>query len=455
MFKNAFISLILLSAVALADEDNTGQSPREKNKTLVQKIYRNNLRKYEGDADMLVLPGLLADRIRKQVLLQAEATGLKGGEIAEFFLIAENSGHDYESLAVSFAGPGDVHKALIFIGMQAGRPVNGDKLQFQPKGERVLMTFARHDTKDRAGPVRVEKMILDKQNNKSMRETGLVFTGSIMIDSVENPGTKVYAADIYGPKSIASNYNERKSVLDVPRQAPQSAVYNSQLVDPDFALPANCLLQVVIEPEYKDGKKRVMDIFLDMNVKLDNMVFHMLGETFELNGVLEKFTSLLEKGHDPFVTLRFDDKLTLKTVREFCAVLSAMETEEGIRVEPPLAGHLYYKAFLPDEEFRNRAGRTAQPWELRLSVKAAGIAGILTQIEQVWTDDKIQPDLKITDYEVAGPKELRDKLDKIGPGLPVIIVYAPPAVTHGQLIRFLAPVLPTHGTIHVFSTAAR
>jgi hypothetical protein len=37
-----------------------------------------------------------------------------------------------------------------------------------------------------------------------------------------------------------------------------------------------------------------------------------------------------------------------------------------------------------------------------------------------------------------------------GPGLPVILVIVPPSVTHGQLMTFLAPALPTHSTIHVF-----
>jgi hypothetical protein len=36
----------------------------------------------------------------------------------------------------------------------------------------------------------------------------------------------------------------------------------------------------------------------------------------------------------------------------------------------------------------------------------------------------------------------------------VIFVYAPPTLTYGQLMAFLAPVLETHGTIHVFLTGA-
>ena len=45
---------------------------------------------------------------------------------------------------------------------------------------------------------------------------------------------------------------------------------------------------------------------------------------------------------------------------------------------------------------------------------------------------------------------LRTLIDEHGPGLPVILVFAEPAVTHGELMRMLSPVMSTHGTVHVF-----
>ena len=479
MLKNTIILLLVLSTASCAVVASE-PSVREKNKAEVNKIHEANLKKYKGNPNMLVLPGLLADRKAKRIATQAEATGLRGGETAEFFLIAENSAHDYEALAVSFAKPSDVYNALIFIGMEPGRPIDYEKFRFWPKGERVLMTFAPVDSAASNEQIRAESLILDNRPGKPLAESGFVFTGSIMVDSDKQPATKVCAADIRDPDSIASNYNEPESILDVPWQAPQGEVYEHQVVNQKYPFAAGQLLQVVMEPEYKNEKKRVVDLFLGVYAKkkgsgeekkqnvqhpkerfagtdfsevefsLKDVKNRVLNEKTELNAVLRIFTSLIEQGYDPFVTLRFDDNLTLKAVRELCTVLASIETEKSIRVEPPFLHHLYYKAFLPDEEFRDRAKRISQPWELHLSVKDSKLTGRLTQIEQIWTDDKIWPDLKITEYDTPTSEALRKELDQHGPGLSVILVFTDPVVTHGQFMSFLEPVLLTHPIIHVF-----
>jgi len=223
------------------------------------------------------------------------------------------------------------------------------------------------------------------------------------------------------------------------------------------------MLKVFIEPEYKDGKQRVIDCYLDAapmtgkaGVTLDETIVSLRHKDAEhdltagLNNVLSNLQATVAGGHDPFVTIRLDGGLPLGAVHEFCALAASIETEKGIRVEPPGEGHLYFKAFLPDEAFRHREKRVAQPWELRLSSKDAGTSGVLTHIEQLWRDDRIRPDLKPTHYSASSGSELRDALATHGPGLAVIFVFAPPSLTYGRLMDFVRPALPTHPTIHVF-----
>ena len=455
--------LLLLCAITFATDDKPALTVHERNRAAVNELCRKNTEKYKDNADMLVLSGLLADRQHKLVLVQAEATGIGKDVPVEFFLIGQNSGHDYEALAVSFARPSDIHKALVFIGMTPGRPVDPAKFHFWPKGERVFMTFASHSASPGLKPVRAEKLIFNRRTGNPLPDTGLVFIGSLLADSAARPGAKVYAADTREPNSIASNYNERESVLDVPRQAPQSAVYGEQSVNPEFLFPSNSLLQVTMEPEYVGGKIRTMNLSLTVNVQSSptgtspaRPVFSLVdvdGRKFndgsEPHGVLQILASLVENGHDPFVTVRFDGELPLAAVQNLCLILSSMEKENGIRVEP-LSGHPYYKAFLPDPQFRDRTGRISQPWELHLSMTDSGISGILTQIKQVWRGGTLRPDLDVMDYDVPTPEALRKELDRRGPGLPVILVFAQPAVTYGQLLDFLSPVLTTHPTVHVF-----
>jgi hypothetical protein len=441
-------------------------TPRELNKAAAEKLYKENLEKHGKNADMMVKPGLLADRKSKRVTVYSESTGLSGkGDPPEFFVISENSGHDYEALAVSFAKPSDIHEALLFIGMEAGRRVDFEKVQFWPKGERVWMSMAYKDAKGNAvGPFRMEKLFLDRKTGKSLEETGLVFTGSAVVELKDEPGKKAYAADVYDPNSIASNYNEPTTVLDVPRTAPQKETYNNLAVNAALGLPEKGLLEITIEPEYKDGRKRVADLTLALAAKegaaaadLNQVSFALTdaqGKTLntqkDLNGVLAVFTSLTKEGRDPFVALRLDGKMGLKAVRDLCAVLSSIDTEKGIRMEPPLPKDLYYRAFVPDPSFKDRAARFAQPWELRLAKKDARISGVLTQIKQTWKDDQIKPELQVSDFMVADAAALRKTLDEKGPGLSVILVFAPSALTYQELLDFLAPARTTHPLIHVF-----
>ena len=463
---NASILLLLLIASAVYPASDAQQTAREKNKAIVDTTYRENLLKHKDHADILVLPGILADRTIKRITIQAEATGRGEHDTIEFFLIAEESAHDYESLAVALAKPSDVHKALVFIGMTPGRPVNYEKMCFWPKGERVIISLRSNDYKLLAEPVRIEKFILNRDTNKTMSENGLVFTGSLMVESCVQKGVLVYAADGSGPDSLASNYNEPQTVLDIPRNAPQSDVYGSQAVNPDYVLPAGNLLEIIIEPEYKDGKKRVTDLCLDINpgakanpneqkpeelaLTVKNTDGQVLNDEKTLNSALKLFTSFVEKGHDPFVTIRFGENLALKSLQEISTLLASIESENGIRIEPPPNGQLYYKSFLPNEEFRDRKKRASQPWELHFSAQKGDIIASLVKIEQIWKKNEVYPDLKVTEFEIKSPKALQEKLKQEGPGMPVILVYSFSQIKYGEIMNFLRPMLTTYPTIHVF-----
>jgi len=464
IFRNIVIPAFIAVSVLTAAEPDRQSKARSRNNDIVTRTYSDNLRKYKGNSDVLVLPGLIADRAKRRVILQAESTGLGGGEIIEFFLVARNSGHAYEALAVSFAKPSHVHRALVFMGMEPGRPVDARNLHFWPRGERVFMTFACADPQAAFGPVPVERLVIDKRTNKPLAEEGLVFVGSTSPDSSPGRHEKSYAADIREPRSIASNYNEPSTVLDVRRQAPQAELYSFQQANPALQLPPAALLEVVITPEYGPNRKRVLDLDLyanpggdDVISCLEDMLFRLrkadgqnLVDEANINEILSRFSSLTTDGHDVFVTLFLGNFLTLKAIRDLCRILSSIDTETGIRMEAPPPGHLYYRAFLPKEEFRQRSARIVQPWELHLSGNGTVVTGRLSEIEQIWRDEDVRPHLKVKEHAVATPEALRGELDNRGPGLRIILVFAQPSLTYGQLMTFLRPVMKTHPTIHVY-----
>lgn len=420
----------------------------------------------------LELPGITADRETKQVVIKAKATGLTERENAEFFLINERSGHDYEAIATTPARPGDVHRALEFIGMTPGMPAHTGELRFWPRGERVIVKISSGGKAPAPEPVRAEKLITDTSNgNKTMHETGFVFTGSTTFTN-ENKEV-IYAADEKGPLSIISHYNEICSVMDVPRRASQGAVYGTQIVAPGYAFQKDQPLTITLEPEYKDGRKREVDLTLktgfnpekkgldpaDFLYSLTDSSNKTIKKDQPLDEILKSFIEITANGQSPFVTWIIEDDIPLGTVRGIASVLASIESETGIRMNPPPKGQLYFQAFIPDENHRNREDRIVQPWELKLSDKDGKTTGILTLIDQIWKDGVIKPELKLTHYEVATPEQLKNIItgydkerireDK-RPSIPVILVFTHPTLTHGKLMNFINPARETHGVIHVF-----
>lgn len=463
------LTLLLASLLARGQDNAPNLERRRNNKVYVESAHQANRTRYAGNADMLVRKALVADRKAKRVVVLAEATGLEGSNVAEFFVIGEQSDHGYESVAISFASATDLIDALVFIGLERGRPVDFEKLQLWPKGERVVISVAARKDGKRGTFVRLETLMLDDRTKKPLEKTGFVFVGSRDLSSA-NPGVRRLAADEVGPRSIASNYNEPTTLLDVPRQAPQGDVYESQFMNPEHVFEPGALLEIAFEPEYKDGRRRVAEIAVkavcweaapsdrigglrfEVSSVGGESLFGEKGNTTNctLNALLAGMTKLVEDGRDPFVTVEIDKAVRLGGAAGLCALLSSIENEHGIRVDPPPEGQLYYRAFAPDERFRDRHKRIMQPWELHLPLKDGRPAARLTEIEQRWKDDSIDPELKIKSVHLPEPGDLRKELDRRGPGLPVILVFADPAVTYGQLMAYLAPVLDTHGVIHVY-----
>lgn len=517
---SALLLLILAITITHGAKDDH-QNTRQQNLAVVEEKQIAFQKKYANNPDILVLRGLIADRLKKQITIYAEATGLdENGSPPEFFLVAENSGHDYEAVAISFAKPSDIHKALVFIGMESGLPINYSKLRFWPKGERVIINFVpASDTKQR-NPIRAEELFVDKKTNKPLPRTGFVFTGSFFVTLKNDPNA--YAADVYEPNAIISNYNEPTSVFDVPRQSEQHEVYDKYAMNTNYIFPSGTLLEITIEPENKDSRKRVHDFLVNITTsspqeenkpllpKLEITTGNSKDIIWSDTDVRRAFKFLCEKAKkeniDPFVVIRFAPSLPVKLARDVCIEVVSFESESDIRVEPPLPGELYYKAFLPNESHRDRNKRPSQPCELHLKLEKEQIVASLTYIRQEWKDNELKPQLFPKDFDITSPANLRKKLDELCraevcedvtelsseeertrfmnklnalsdealwteelqnfrrelrevlpleismnlPPLRVLLVFANKNLTYGKMMEFIRPIMATHSTIHVF-----
>ena len=458
-FYLVILFLMVGSVSAVLAEDKDVQTNAE-----VHAAYKRNLKKYADCASVKVFPGMVADREAGRLTLDAVATGLKPGEIAEFVLVGPGSEHGYEAIAVSHADARSVHEGLVFLGIKPGKPVDPASLRFWPKGERVNVTF-EVEKDGRTISSTAEGLIDDKRTGKSLRTAGFVFVGSSMIEDPSDSQKVVYAADHRGPHSIISNYNEPDTVLDVPRQAAQGEVYDHQVVSAGLDLEKGSPIKIVISPERRKGESaRVMDFDLKVRPGVGSSGTGLAGLVFDigsadgpqkkdasLNEVLELLTSVVEKQHDPFVSLELGEGITIADANAVCRILASIETETGIRVEPPSAGQLYYRAFMPREDFRSRSSRFAQPCELHLRQGEDGnIDAELVEITQSWSDGKLKPDLSTKTIAVSSPEVLEKELASRDT-MRVILVFAGEGITLGKMRSFIRPVQDTHPTIHVYA----
>jgi hypothetical protein len=472
----AFAAVLLLAALAplahgAPEAPATAPSQHDLNLAQSHRDDRTNLALYRGNPDVLVLPGLLANRKDKTVTIRAEATALGDDTPIEFFLVPDTSPKDYEALAVCFAKPSDIHKALEFLGMKPGSPVNFGTLRYWPKGERVFMSFAWQDP---AGPgkppvshrVRAEAMLSDTRTHQALPSAGMVFCGSYSVPLAEDPGRPEYRADWGEPNCVASNYNEPTTVLDLPRQAPQGTVYATQQPNPAYHLAPRQPIEVMLEPEYKDGRKRVRDLTLQVTLPphafgTDLSSLHLAlsdarGQPLDAGGttlvhVLAALDKITERGQDPFVTVEWGDTLPIRTLTQFAVLLGSVETQRGIRIEPPGPGQLYYRALLPDERWRDPAMRMGQPWELHVRVQDGRAAGTLVEVRENW-DVPDPPRFETKATPVADGQELARALTAHDGDRPRgVLVFIDPGATYGVMMTLLRPALATHNKILVFA----
>jgi hypothetical protein len=416
---------------------------------------------FANNTNIFLRPGLIADRLLHTVTIAAETIRLDLNAPVEFPLISENSGKDYEALAVSFASPSDIHAALEFIGIPPGKAVNPGASRFWSRGEPVNMTFTYDEpagTSSITRTVPATQLITDTRTRKPLPDEPFLFAGSERVPPPDPAdGTNlIYAADVFSPNCIASVYNEASTVLDVPRRITQNEVYSFLVSNPDLRLPSASLATVTLTPQYTNGHRRVTDLTLGMHhLNNENTASWTLtlGKSVEhgtnVVALVSRLNQLAAGDRDLYVTLNPDDTLTLDALHRLAVLLEPLEDRALIHIEPPLPGHPYYKTFRPAEKHRNRSERPVQPWELYLTAAGTGATGELVHVEELWTDDGRPSTYKETRHPASGPGILPELLLKHDAPA-VVLVFASPDLAYGTIRHFLAPLLDRRMIVYVF-----
>ncbi|NLB68066.1 MAG: hypothetical protein GX804_00030 [Lentisphaerae bacterium] len=408
------------------------------NNELSRKKFEENKEKYGNDSNYFVAHGLLANKREQTVQLDAYTTGVGPRDIAEFFIITVNSGHSYEALLVAQAKADDICKAVEFIGVPRGRGVNYRALRFWPKGERVLATVSIEGSE----PVPLETMVRITETDEPLSTKGFVYVGD------QRDENDIFIGDSDGPGSIMSTYNEPITVFDVPRKAPQTEVYENYTVSENFPKIQDAWADIVLSPEKRSEKspKRLRDVtlaFSNKGVSLDS------ADPVSIGSVLNELQkSSDEDQRDIHAELVWGNDLTISEIREISSLLSIIDVEGGICIGPPVKGQPYYKAFTPDEQWRERSDRYMQPCELRFDEKGeASIIGI----EEIWQDDQLRPELKTKTTPDVTVETLPQLVKENSPEYsPTVFVFAPKNLEYGKIAPFLEALPEEFFDIHIF-----
>ncbi len=414
----------------------------------------------EPQAVLFARPGVTADRGVPCVRVAAQATGLKPGEPMEFVLIGPGSGHDYEALAISKARPSDVHAALEHIGVTAGAPVNEAALQFWPQGARVTASLQWTDPTNTASlhRVPVAQAIRDNRNPARLDSSEFLFVGSRAAPSLAAETGTCYAADEYDPQSIISTYNTPATVLDIPYRGGQGEEYGH--ISAALALDKGLPIEFVLEPAQRPG---CATTWRDITLRVEPAastggVRYTLHETetnqvagpTDLDGLEPALIALGTNSQDVYVTLDAAPTLPLWALPPACNLLRKLDRAGRIRMLPPPAGQLYFRAYIPDPAWRDRATRDQHPWELFLW-DAGSATGILERVREEWAAGTHPPQRTIERHSVPAPAALAGIVATNPNPLAVMLIYAPAGMTRGEIQAWTDPVKTNLPLVHIFT----
>ena len=397
-------------------------------------------------------PGVVARRsgvgeAAWSVEVEAVPTGLGAGAIIEFPLITINSGHEYEALFRTPARAADIRDAMAFVGLRSGAPASPSDFRFWPRGERVRATVLPAGGAVGEGRA-LARFLADESSGGPVPGGDLfVYTGGGDFD-----------VDSVGPGSIVSSYNEPATLFDVPRLAAQGDVYGSVVAAKGVSADTNASFRIVFAPELRESAwpaRRVRDVAL-----------RLLPEGLSVDGsaplspadaakALASFRR--DGGQDAFVSFSWDDAVLLGDVAEAARLLSALEEAEdrtGVRIDAPPPGFPFCKAFLPRDEWRDRAKRFSQPCELRFP--EGGGAPTLVRVDETWDGESLEPELSTEEIALSAPDALPALLRANSPeGLRALLVFAPANAAWSGIAPWLDAARPTHPVVRIFLDGVR
>lgn len=148
-------------------------------------------------------PAFAVDKEKKAVLIPCVIAPRKLPNLEQVYPIeviaayAAPSGQKAHETVVTYtAKPSDIHKALVELGLQPGKPAKGEGAA--ATGPEVKLSLEIPGPGGTTRRLPIEKALVDKKTGKTLPPLKWHFTGSIDKQPDPNKPDKVYAADVTG-----------------------------------------------------------------------------------------------------------------------------------------------------------------------------------------------------------------------------------------------------------------
>jgi hypothetical protein len=384
----------------------------------------------------------------------ARATGVDDSTPLEFILITPESGHDYESIAVSRMSAEDILQGLRALEAVPGHPANPHTLQFWPKGEWLDIEIS-FDRDGETVTVPAGDLVQNTASGTTLGQEDWTFCGSaVMSDKSGKPGL---AADVREPGSIMSVYNEPDTLIDRSGRAPKGVVYGSLIVNTNLQLLENQELTVSIRRKSATNTFQALDVSVEARIENDKLSYRVKAPGLppsDLDGDLDALVACLKEIRTRYPNINLstapDSELSLAQVQSLYEHMMALDADHGHRFNAPAPPHFFFQSFFPDPAFRDPAVRPSQPWEMHIERTPEGPNLTLLRYAVKERDPQGEPTLEEERIKVTGPEDLQEQLKLGRYDLPVLLVFAPASLPYGDLIDLLAPVRKSYDTFYFY-----
>ena len=371
--------------------------------------------------------GVVADPSAHAVRVLVEATGLGPADTAEFFAIGPLSDRAYESLFVTVASPAAIADAIERAGVPRGVPPDIAGARLWPCGEKLALTARPVATN---APGAAVLAFADILNDTAEKSEGAVLLAPVVYTGGARDASGAVVAATNIPCAVFALYSHTPSLLQLNGQFDQSTVYGRFRAKTEY--PAGSLFELVLS---WDGRTTVLRRDVELTVPT----------------LKEKLSALRADAaaHDLFVRLSFGAGTTVGEAAEIAEALSLVDGK-GLKMDGPLPGRFFFRAFLPDPAWRARPGRLFQPFEVHV---AADGAKKFVFVDEDWSGEGLDPVLKPRETPFAEWAELPKLIEQTGERgakINVLFLFAPKATP----VSALTPVVSAAGdriaTFYVF-----